>query len=73
MKGPHMPQDSGRPLTVDDSSGRPLSSPPTNALRRELGRWDLVLLFVVAILNLNTISSIAASGPVALWLWLVAL
>jgi amino acid transporter len=68
-----MPQDSGRPLTVNESSGWPLSAPPTNSLRRELGRWDLVLLFVVAILNLNTISSIAASGPVALWLWLVAL
>jgi glutamate:GABA antiporter len=42
-------------------------------LRRELGRWDLALLFVVAILNLNTVSSIATSGPVALWLWPVAL
>ena len=58
---------------MNDSSDWPTSAPPTKALRRELGRWDLVLLFVVAILNLNTISSIAASGPVALWLWLVAL
>jgi amino acid transporter len=33
----------------------------------------LALLFVVAVLNLNTVSSIATSGPVALWLWLAAL
>jgi glutamate:GABA antiporter len=58
---------------MNDSSGWPISAPATNALRRELGRWDLALLFVVAILNLNTVSSIATSGPVALWLWLAAL
>jgi len=58
---------------MNDSSGWPINASPTNALRRELGRWDLALLFVVAILNLNTVSSIATSGPVALWLWLVAL
>src|SRR5712692_4133430 len=58
---------------MNDNSGWPISAPPTNALRRELGRWDLALLFVVAILNLNTVSSIATSGPVALWLWLAAL
>lgn len=53
---------------------KPAATPSaTHGLRRELDRWDLVLLFVVAILNLNTISSIAASGPVTLWLWLVAL
>ena len=58
---------------MNDSSGWPINASPTNALRRELGRWDLALLFVVAILNLNTVSSIATSGPVVLWLWLVAL
>src|SRR5258708_3461732 len=58
---------------MNDNSGWPISAPPTNALRRELGRWDLALLFVVAILNLNTVSSIATSGPLALWLWLAAL
>lgn len=46
---------------------------PHAELRRELGRWDLALLFVVAVLNLNTISSIATAGPVSLWLWLGAL
>jgi glutamate:GABA antiporter len=50
-----------------------MNSAPTKALRRELGRWDLALLFVVAILNLNTVASIASIGMVALWLWLAAL
>jgi amino acid transporter len=51
---------------MNDSSGWPINSSPTNALRHELGRWDLALLFVVAVLNLNTVSSIATCGPVAL-------
>jgi amino acid transporter len=42
-------------------------------LRRALGRADLVLLFVVAIFNLNVIPSIAANGGVTIWLWMVAL
>jgi glutamate:GABA antiporter len=63
----------GRPLAMNDSSVWPINVSPTDALCRELGRWDLALLFVVAVLNLNTVSSIATSGPVALWLWLAAL
>jgi glutamate:GABA antiporter len=42
-------------------------------LRRVLGRWDLVLLFVVAVFNLNVVPSIAANGGVTVWLWAVAL
>lgn len=42
-------------------------------LKRVLGRWDLVLLFVVAIFNLNVVPSIAANGGVTVWLWVVAL
>ena len=42
-------------------------------LRRALGQRDLVLLFVVAVLNLNTVPVIAAGGPVTVWLWLLAL
>jgi len=42
-------------------------------LDRVLGRRDLVLLFVVAVANLNLIPAISASGPVTLWLWLLAL
>ncbi len=45
----------------------------TPHLRRVLGRWDLVLLFVVAVANLNVVPVVAASGPVTLWLWLLAL
>ena len=42
-------------------------------LRRVLGRWDLVLLFVVAVFNLNVLPSIAANGGVTLWLWILSL
>ena len=42
-------------------------------LKRSLGRWDLVALFVVAVFNLNVVPSIAANGGVTIWLWLVSL
>ena len=42
-------------------------------LKRVLGRRDLILLFVVAVFNLNVVPSIAASGGVAIWLWLISL
>ena len=42
-------------------------------LRRVLGRWDLVLLFVVAVFNLNVVPSIAANGGVTVWLWMISL
>jgi len=42
-------------------------------LKRALGRWDLIALFVVAVFNLNVVPSIAANGGVTIWLWLVAL
>lgn len=60
-------------MIANNSGGPPINTSPASALRRELGRWDLALFFVVAVLNLNTISSIAASGAVALWLWVAAL
>jgi amino acid transporter len=47
--------------------------PETAHLKRVLGRWDLVLLFVVAIVNLNVVPTIAASGGVTIWLWLISL
>ncbi len=37
-------------------------------LKRVLGRWDLVLLFVVAVFNLNVVPSIAANGGITVWL-----
>ena len=42
-------------------------------MKRVLGRWDLVLLFVVAITNLNIVPTVASGGPVVIWLWLLAL
>jgi amino acid transporter len=46
---------------------------PAPHLKRVLGRFDLVLLFVVAVFNLNVVPSIAANGGVTVWLWLVSL
>ena len=42
-------------------------------LKRVLRRWDLVLLFVVAVFNLNVVPSIAANGGVTVWLWIISL
>lgn len=49
------------------------AGPEVVTLRRALGRWDLVLLFVVAIFNLNVLPSIAANGAITTWLWIIAL
>ncbi|HEV2488962.1 MAG TPA: APC family permease [Candidatus Acidoferrales bacterium] len=53
----------------------PQDSPPPAApeLRRVLGQWDLILLFVVALTNLNIVPAIAAAGPETVWLSLAAL
>jgi len=45
----------------------------TAHLKRALGRWDLVALFVVAVFNLNVVPSIAANGGVTVWLWILCL
>jgi glutamate:GABA antiporter len=42
-------------------------------LKRVLGRRDLLLLFVVAVFNLNVLPSIAANGGVTVWLWIISL
>ena len=42
-------------------------------LKRVLGQRDLVLLFVVAVFNLNVVPSIAANGGVTIWLWMISL
>jgi glutamate:GABA antiporter len=42
-------------------------------LKRVLGRWDLVLLFVVAVFNLNVVPSIATNGGITIWLWIVSI
>src|SRR5271154_5507334 len=59
------------------NSGVFLSANPQDAnqphLKRVLGRFDLVLLFVVAVFNLNVVPSIAANGGVTVWLWIISL
>jgi glutamate:GABA antiporter len=45
----------------------------TPHLRRVLRRGDLILLFVVAIVNLNVVPTIASNGGVTVWLWILAL
>src|SRR5579859_8154077 len=50
-----------------------IASPGTPQLKRVLGRFDLILLFVVAVFNLNVVPSIAANGGVTIWLWIVSL
>jgi amino acid transporter len=52
-----------------------VSPSPSEAahLKRVLGKRDLVLLFVVAVFNLNVLPSIAANGGVTIWLWLISL
>ena len=52
------------PATVEDGAPH---------LKRVLGRRDLVLLFVVAVFNLNVVPSIAANGGSTVWLWLISL
>src|ERR1700687_5106791 len=49
------------------------NDPEQPHLKRVLGRWDLVLLFVVAVFNLNVVPSIAANGGVTVWLWIISL
>ena len=49
------------------------NDPDQPHLKRVLGRADLVLLFVVAIFNLNVVPSIAANGGVTVWLWIISL
>ena len=49
------------------------TQPAQPHLIRTLGRRDLVLLFVVAIFNLNVVPSIAANGGVTIWLWIISL
>ena len=41
-------------------------------VERTLGRWDLVLLKIVAIVNLNNVPATAVYGWFSLVLWLLA-
>lgn len=54
-------------------AGATSSAETLQHLKRVLGKRDLVLLFVVAVFNLNVLPSIAANGGVTIWLWLISL
>src|SRR3954462_15054426 len=60
---------------VPDHFSKSMSAENSNSphLKRVLGRWDLGLLFVVAVFNLNVVAAIAANGGVTVWLWIIAL
>jgi glutamate:GABA antiporter len=58
---------------TDDSNLSTSPQPEQPHLIRALGRRDLVLLFVVAVFNLNVVPSIAANGGVTVWLWIISL
>jgi amino acid transporter len=51
----------------------PPNPPEKPHLKRVLGKRDLVLLFVVAVFNLNVLPSVAANGGVTIWLWIISL
>ena len=53
--------------------GKTIAFGHKSGLKRVLGRKDLVLLFVVAVANLNMVPPISASGPITIWLWIIAL
>src|ERR1017187_10553481 len=62
------------PIIDEPICDYPMTSDPNQPhLKRVLGRFDLVLLFVVAVFNLNVVPSIAANGGVTVWLWIVSL
>ncbi len=50
---------------------RPGPDEPT-AVPRTLGRWDLVLLKIVAIVNINNVPAVAVYGWASLVLWVIA-
>ena len=63
-------------MSHEAAAGEAVVSPSlseTAHLKRVLGKRDLVLLFVVAVFNLNVLPSIAANGGVTIWLWLISL
>ena len=58
---------------MNGAAVRPASAAEQPHLKRVLGRRDLVLLFVVAVFNLNVLPSVAANGGVTIWLWIISL
>ena len=53
--------------------GKPSTAPPAPALERVLGRWDLVLFTVCAILTIDTLASSAAMGASWFSWWVITM
>jgi amino acid transporter len=58
---------------ADEITTTPAPAQEAPHLRRVLGKRDLVLLIVVAIINLNVVPTIASNGGVTISLWILAL
>src|ERR1700751_1341901 len=71
LRGGQLPYQGGRRLATEVISSPDVTG--TTHLKRVLGKRDLVLLFVVAVFNLNVLPSIAANGGVTIWLWIISL
>src|SRR3981189_639628 len=68
-----LPASGSNQTLSNEVTTQPASGAETPHVRRVLGRFDLVLLFVVAVFNLNVVPSIAANGGVTVWLWIISL
>jgi amino acid transporter len=49
-----------------------VATSPETGVPRTLGRWDLVLLKIVAIVNINNVPAVAVYGWASLGLWMLA-
>ncbi|MEK6597488.1 MAG: amino acid permease, partial [Gemmatimonadota bacterium] len=49
-----------------------MTAPELRAIPKALGRWDLILLKVVAIVNINNVTPTAIYGRASLILWPLA-
>jgi amino acid transporter len=58
-----------QPIT---GSSERAAEPTPPAVPRTLGRWDLVLLKIVAIVNINNVPAVAVYGWASLLLWMLA-
>jgi len=61
------------PSEAHDGNSSPLAGAGAPHLKRVLGTWDLALLCVVAVANLNLVPVVAAGGAPMVWFWMLAL
>jgi len=60
-------------ISAADAKSAPAGPAAAPHLKRVLGTWDLALLCVVAVANLNLVPVVAAGGAAMIWFWLLAL